>query len=177
VIALGPDFILITLVFLSTEMTRLNRDSITAILLLFLSGVLFWQTFFIREVPFSQMGSEVWPRFILVLLTVFSVIYFFRSLVEPPPKGDPFSFKRWLKAYQNPLICFFMFLVFLIALPYLGMLVSGILFVFITQSIIGGATPKRLLMHAMVSVLAVGGMWAIFTFALRVVLPAGELFR
>jgi putative tricarboxylic transport membrane protein len=158
-------------------MKRLNRDAITALLLLVLCGVLFWKTFDIREVPFSEMGSEVWPRFILILLLILSVIYLFRSLIQPQPATEPFSFARWLKTYQNALICFVMFLVFLLALPYLGMLLAGILFVFITQSIIGGFTPKRLLMHAVISILAVGGMWSIFTFALRVVLPAGELFR
>lgn len=158
-------------------MKRLNRDAITALLLLVLCGVLFWTTFSIREVPFSEMGSEVWPRFILILLFVLSVVYLFRSVTLPQPETASFSLARWFKTYQNALICFAMFLVFLLSLPYLGMLVAGILFVFITQSIIGGFSPRQLLFHAVVSVLAVGGMWSIFTFALRVVLPAGDLFR
>jgi hypothetical protein len=123
------------------------------------------------------MGSEVWPRFVLLLLFILSVVYLFRSMAQPPPATEPFSVLRCIKTYQNAIICFVMFLVFVLALPYLGMLLAGILFVFITQSIIGGFTPKRLIMHAIISVLAVGGMWSIFTFALRVVLPAGELFR
>jgi hypothetical protein len=158
-------------------MKRLNRDAITALLLLVLCGVLFRTTFDIREVPFSEMGSDVWPRFILIALSILSVIYLFRSVTKPPPVTQAFSWVRWFKAYQNALICFAMFLVFLLLLPYLGMLVAGILFVFITQSIIGGYAPKQLLFHAIVSVLAVGGMWSIFTFALRVVLPVGDLFR
>ena len=158
-------------------MKRLNRDAITALLLLIFCGVLFRTTFDIREVPFSEMGSEVWPRFILIALSILSVIYLFRSVTQPQPVTQAFSWARWFKTYQNALICFAMFFVFLLALPYLGMLVAGILFVFITQSIIGGFAPKQLLFHAIVSVLAVGGMWSIFTFALRVVLPAGDLFR
>ena len=157
-------------------MKRLNRDAITALLLLILCGVFFWQTFDIREVPFSEMGSEVWPRFVLILLTVLSLIYLFRSVTLARPDGEPFSWSRWLRTYQNAMICFVMFLIFLLALPYLGMLLAGILFVFVTQSIIGGLTPRRLMLHGTVAVLAVGGMWSIFTFALRVVLPAGELF-
>ena len=157
-------------------MTRMNRDAIIAILLLFLCGVLFWQTFYIREVPFSQVGSEVWPRVVLIMLTLLSAVYLFKSLTEPRPATEPFSFKSWLKTYRNPIICFAMFLVFLVALPYLGMLLAGILFVFITQTLIGGASPRRLVTHALVAIFAVGGMWSIFTFALRVILPAGELF-
>jgi hypothetical protein len=158
------------------DMTKLNRDAVIAVLLLILCGVLFWQTFNIREVPFSQVGSEVWPRIVLILLTVLSVIYLFKSLSDPRPASAPFNLQNWLSTYKNPLICFAMFFVFLLALPYLGMLLAGILFVFITQTLIGGASPRRLVTHAMVSVLAVGGMWMIFTYALRVILPAGELF-
>lgn len=157
-------------------MNKLNRDAIIAILLLMLCGIFFWQTFYIREVPFSQVGSEVWPRVVLILLTILSMVYLFKSLSEPRPESEPFSFARWLKAYRNPIICFVMFFVFLLALPYLGMLLAGILFVFITQTLIGGASPRRLVMHAVISVLAVGGMWSIFTYALRVILPGGELF-
>ena len=158
-------------------MKRMNRDAITAILLLVLCGVLFWQTFYIREVPFSQVGAEVWPRVVLVLLTILSVIYLFKSLAEPPPASDqPFNLKTWLNTYKNPIICFVMFFVFMLALPYLGMLLAGILFVFITQTLIGGASPRHLLVHAVIAVLSVGGMWAVFTYALRVILPAGELF-
>lgn len=158
------------------EMTKLNRDAIIAVLLLMLCGIFFWQTFHIREVPFSQVGSEIWPRVVLVLLTILSIIYLFKSLSEPRLASEPFSLAAWLKTYRNPLICFGMFLVFLLALPYLGMLLAGILFVFITQTLLGGASPRRLITHALVSVLAVGGMWSIFTYALRVILPGGELF-
>lgn len=157
-------------------MTRMNRDAIIAILLLLLCGVLFWQTFYIREVPFSQVGSEVWPRVVLMLLTLLSAVYLFKSLTEPRPASEPFTLTGCLKAYRNPIICFAMFFVFLLTLPWLGMLVAGILFVFITQTLIGGASPRRLITHALVAVFAVGGMWSIFTYALRVILPAGELF-
>lgn len=158
-------------------MNKLNRDTITAILLLLLCGVMFWQTFHIREVPFSQVGSEVWPRFVLVLLTLLCLVYLFRSISDPPVAGEPFRLSSWLKRYRNPLICFAMFFVFLLALPYTGMLLTGILFVFITQTLIGGAQPRRLIVHAAVSVFAVGGMWALFTYALGVFLPPGELFN
>lgn len=157
-------------------MRRINRDATIAILLLLLCGVLFWQTFYIREVPFSQVGSEVWPRVVLIMLTLLSAVYLFKSMTEPRPASEPFSFKAWLKTYRNPIICFVMFFLFLLALPYLGMLLAGILFVFTTQTLIGGASPKRLVTHALVAVFAVGGMWSIFTYALRVILPAGELF-
>jgi hypothetical protein len=157
-------------------MKRLNRDAITAILLLVLCGVFFWQTFNIREVPFSQVGAEVWPRVVLIVFTFLNLIYLFKSVTEERPDSEPLSLRTLFIAYKNPIICFVMFFLFMLALPYLGMLVAGILFVFITQSLIGGAGPRQLLVHGIIAVLSVGGMWAVFTYALRVILPAGELF-
>jgi hypothetical protein len=69
-----------------------------------------------------------------------------------------------------------MFLLFLLALPYIGILIGGILFVFITQTLIGSRDIRSLILHALVSVSAVGGMWAVFRFGLGVVMPAGSLF-
>jgi len=123
------------------------------------------------------MGSEVWPRVILTALFVLLLIYLFKSLITPPKDTiEKRPLKVWLDMYRNPLWCFGMFFLFLISLPYLGMLISGILFVFITQTIIGSRDKRSLLLHALVAVGAVGGMWAVFRFGLGVVMPTGSLF-
>jgi putative tricarboxylic transport membrane protein len=158
-------------------MKRLNRDTVTAVLLLLFCGLLFQQTFFVRKVPFSIMGSEVWPRVVLTALFILLLIYLFKSLISPPKNtNEKRPLKVWLDMYRNPLLCFGMFFLFLISLPYFGMLISGILFVFITQTLIGSRDKRSLILHAIVSVGAVGGMWAIFRFGLGVVMPAGSLF-
>jgi len=45
--------------------------------------------------------------------------------------------------FKNALICFFMFVLFLTFLDYLGMLIGGILFVFGLLTLLGGASPKK----------------------------------
>jgi hypothetical protein len=158
-------------------MKRLNRDTVTAVLLLLFCGLLFQQTFFVRKVPFSIMGSEVWPRVILTALFILLLIYLFKSLIAPPKNAtEKRSLKVWWEMYRNPVVCFGMFLLFLLALPYIGILIGGILFVFITQTLIGSRDKRSLILHALVSVSAVGGMWAVFRFGLGVVMPAGSLF-
>jgi len=158
-------------------MKRLNRDTVTAVLLLLFCGLLFQQTFFVRKVPFSIMGSEVWPRVILTALFILLLIYLFKSLITPPKNAtEKRSLKVWLEMYRNPVLCFGMFLLFLLALPYVGILIGGILFVFITQTLIGSRDKRSLILHALVSVGAVGGMWAVFRFGLGVVMPTGSLF-
>ena len=159
----------------------LNRDSIVAVLLLLFCGVMFWSTTHIRDPGFEQMGAEVWPRIVLALLSILSLVYLIQSLrsnevqaATPSAPGEAAA--GWWTRYQNPIFCFALFFAFLVTLPYLGMLLGGILFVFLMMSVLGGWSAKLVLMHALIAVLSVGAMWSIFTFGLRVMLPAGELF-
>ena len=66
-------------------------------------------------------------------------------------------------------------LAFLVTLPLLGMLLGGVLFVFFTLTLLGPREVRAVPRHAAISLGAVGVMWAVFTFALRVFLPAGEV--
>jgi hypothetical protein len=79
--------------------------------------------------------------------------------------------------FKNPLVCFFMFVLFLTFLDYLGMLIGGILFVFGLLTLLGGSSPKKLFNHFIISIITIGIMWSIFTFGLKVILPEGELLR
>ncbi len=55
------------------------------------------------------------------------------------------------------------------------MLLAGIAFVFLTLTAVGTRDPRSLALHVAVAVGAVGLMWGIFTFALGVILPEGEI--
>jgi len=81
----------------------------------------------------------------------------------------------WARRYRNPAICFGLFFLFLASLPYLGMLIGGTLFVFLALTCLGGHSPRALAAHAAIAAATIGGMWAIFTFALRVFLPPGVI--
>ena len=70
-----------------------------------------------------------------------------------------------------------MFFLFLLSLPYLGMLIGGISFVFLLMSLLGGWQPRQLLVHAVIAVCAVGAMWSLFTFGLEVMLPEGMIYN
>jgi putative tricarboxylic transport membrane protein len=159
-----------------------NRDTIVAILLLVFCAVMLWASTAIRDPGFEQMGAEVWPRIILVLLSGLSLVYLVQSRHSDGATGDAPSAggedgAGWFARYQNPIWCFLLFLGFLLAIPYLGMLVAGILFVFLMMSVLGGWTPRLMAMHAVIAILSVGAMWSIFTFGLRVMLPEGDLFQ
>lgn len=158
-------------------MSRYNRDVYVAIVLLLLWGVFFGATFYVEDLGYQTLGSEVWPRIILVVLLALLLGYLFQSLRRG---GDPETksgggIGGWLRRYRNALWIYALFFLFLITLPWLGMLIGGILFVFLTLTALGEHTPRAHLVHAMVAVGTMGAMWALFTFGLQVILPRGVL--
>lgn len=76
----------------------------------------------------------------------------------------------------NPMIVFVLFFLFLITLDYLGMLIGGIFFAFMTMTLLGQISWRTVPIYFAISVISISGMWAIFTFGLRVMLPEGVLF-
>ena len=152
-------------------MPSLNRDTIIAIILLIVCGVFLYGTFGIKAFP-EQMSPALWPRVILFVLTVIVLIYLFQSIMEnEPAKVSRGGFIGWLKYYRNPIFCYLCFFVFLLVMPYLGMLISGVLFVFTLMTILGGYSRRDLAVNAISAVLTVGGRWLIFTQLLGVILP------
>ncbi len=161
-------------------MSRLNRDTVVAIVLLVFIGVFFWTTFDIRQPDYGILMPSVWPRVILSALALLTVIYLGQSLkgafAEQATGTAAGGFWAWLRHDRNPLWCYGLFLAFLVTLPVLGMLIGGVLFVFCLLTALGGATRDKLALHAVIAVSAVGAIWLIFTFALHVFLPQGMIF-
>lgn len=159
-------------------MSRLNRDVYIAIVLLVLCGVFFVASFDIRDIDYGILKPAAWPRAILIALSILSIIYLIQSLRRgaPAEAPEPITLKGLIAKYRNPLWCYGLFLAFLLTLDYLGMLIGGVLFVFCLLTAIGGASARKLVVHALVAVVMVGAMWALFTYALGVIFPQGEIF-
>ena len=159
-------------------MKALNRDTAIAVLLFAIAGLFFWETYNIPQFEYASIGSEVWPRIILVPLFVLCAVYFFQSLRRGAPAADKApAAGSFLYRYRNPILSFLIFFLFLLTVDYLGMLIGGSLLVFALLTVLGHRTPKFLLLHAVIAVASVGAVWSLFTFALRVYLPEGELLR
>ena len=154
-------------------MQRLNRDAVVALVLLLGCGVFFWASFHIEETSYGTLSSRVWPRLLLGLLTLFSLALLAQAVARGAEQAEGPT-GSWLARYRNALWCYALFALFLITLPYLGMLVGGALFVFACLSALGAPGWRRVPLHGAIAVVSVGAMWAVFTFALRVFLPEGE---
>jgi len=163
-------------------MDRLNRDVVIAILLLVFCGVFFWASFDIRQPDYGVLPPSTWPRVIIGVLTLLSMIYLFQSLGRGAEEKDgkpahEGNLKSWIAHWRNPLWCFALFFAYLATLPVLGMLIGGISFVFVLQCVLGGWDRRSLAVHAAVAILSVGGMWSLFTFGLGVFLPSGMILE
>ena len=163
-------------------MARLNRDTYVAIFLLCFCGVFIWATFDIRQPDYGVLLPSTWPRVILTAVTILSFIFLIQSIKAGPdgqiddPDREP-GLWGFVQYWRNPILCFAMFFLFLLSLPYLGMLIGGISFVFLLMSLLGGWQPRQLLVHAVIAVCAVGAMWSLFTFGLEVMLPEGMIYN
>ncbi len=163
-------------------MKRLNQDAVIAIVLLLASGILFWSTFSIRTADYGVLAPSAWPRVIIIALGILSAIYLVQSIQDG--SGEFYEgtadrapgIKGWLVYWKNPIICFVLFFAFLLTLPVFGSLIGGVLFVFLLMSFLGGFAPRDMLVHAALALATVGGMWAIFTYGLGVLLPPGMIF-
>ena len=163
-------------------MNRLNRDTVIAIILMVFCGIFFWASFSIREPDYGVLTPSAWPRVVLVALSVLTVLYFVQSIRRTRTFDDSSStagkgLKHWFSIWQNPIWCFVLFFGYVASLPVLGMLIGGVTFVFLLQCVLGGWSPRNLVVHALVALATVGGMWCIFTFGLGVLLPPGEIFN
>lgn len=159
-------------------MGRMNRDTGVAIFLLLFCGVFFAATFDIRETSYGTPGAGVWPRIILLALALLSAGYLAQSLKRGPRARQDVGrgLRGWFATYRNALWCYFLFAAFLLTMPYLGMLLGGVLFVFCTLTALGRRDGRSLVVHGAIAGGAVGIMWGVFTYGLNVILPQGELF-
>ena len=153
-----------------------NRDSIVALCLIMASGGLMVASFDIREPDYGVLSPAAWPRLIIIIMGVLSVLYFVQSLRMPKTdtsntqKKNLFEFMNY---WRNVFAVFIIFAAYLVALPSLGMLIGNIAFSFVLLSVLGGWRP--FIVHGLVAIGTSGGMWLLFTYALEVFLPRGSL--
>ena len=153
-----------------------NRDSVVALCLIMASGGLMVASFDIREPDYGVLSPAAWPRLIITIMGVLSVLYFVQSLRMPKTdtsntqKKNLFEFMDY---WRNVFAVFIIFAAYLVMLPSLGMLIGNIAFSFVLLSLLGGWRP--FIMHGLVAIGTSGGMWLLFTYALEVFLPRGSL--
>lgn len=155
----------------------LNRDFLTALVLLLFSIFMFITTYALPEPMFGQLASSTWPRIILIPMMLLSVILLIQSQKSAEPTAQLSQLIGWVKENKNPLLCFVLFFGFLVSMPVLGILFGGLLYVFLALNVLGGWDRALLVRHALISLVCVTSMWAIFSLVLGVALPQSSFLR
>ncbi len=153
----------------------LNRDTLVAVFLLLVCGGLAWASLDIREPNYGVLSPATWPRGIVGVIAFLSIIYLVQSLRQGPDEPNPAPPKgmvAFLSYWQNVIWCFVLFTIYLVSIPYVGLLVGGVAFLFALLTALGGL--RSWLLHIAIALITVGGMWLLFTQALQVFLPRGE---
>lgn len=156
-------------------MTRFNADIVIALLLIAGSTIFLVASFDIDRDSLGMVSAGLWPRVAIVLLGVLSFIYLGQSVRAGWTRPGRISLKAWLSDNRNVLACFALYALFLLGLPFLGLLLSGVLFVFLSLTVLGHRSLRAHALHLAIAVVSIGAMWAIFTFGLGVILPQGEV--
>lgn len=157
-------------------MQRINADVVIALLLMVICAVFFVETFAYQKVHLAIIGSKLWPRVVVVAMFLLASAYLVQSLRLPSKRAQqPWSLGQWLRDNRNVIGSFAFYGLFLLTLPYLGMLLGGTLFVFGALTFLGRRTWLNHAIHIAIAVVSVGFMWWVFTHALGVVLPEGEI--
>ncbi len=164
-------------------MSRINKDVIVALCMLLACGIFIAASFQIREPNYGVLSPATWPRVILGAMTFLSLLYLFQSIragAPEPTEAELVLMEERKRAgffgyWRNVIACFVLFFFYLLSMPWLGMLLGGLAFVFLLLNVLGGWSPKQVALHALISICTVGGMWALFTFGLEVTLPPGEI--
>jgi len=163
----------------------MSKDTIAALCLIMACGGLMLASLDIREPDYGVLSPAVWPRLIIVIMGVLSVIFFVQSAFGKGQGGDadivaatdaeprPQGVVEFLKYWRNVLYVFITFGLYLFILPQLGMLIGNILLGFTLLTLLGGWRP--IVTHLCIAVGTSGGMWLLFSYVLEVFLPRGNL--
>ena len=158
---------------------RLRADTVIGALLIILFGAMFMETYGLPKAPYGTMGPALFPRLLLIGLFPLSLVLFFKGLLqdirERRPPGRPF--RQWFDEYRNVLASYALFFFLALALPYAGYLISGFIFLFAMQLLLGPKSWGKVPQYLAVSVGVLAGLFLLFRWFLLVILPEGEILE
>ena len=162
---------------------RIRADTAIGLILLLFCGIMLHQARDIPEPLFGSAGAAFFPTVLLAILTPLSAVLFLKGLVSDwrargavEASSVRWSLGPWLADYRNVLGAFACFFLFVFLLETLGYMLSGFLFLFAMQLLLGPRSWPKIAQHALVSAGVVLFLWVMFRWVLVVLLPEGEIF-
>jgi putative tricarboxylic transport membrane protein len=156
----------------------MGRDGWIGVGLLAFSGWLYANLHKIPANPLVPIGPALYPRIILLLTILLSLILVIQGLVAPQTdqtekNKESTSSESWLKKYRPTLLAFLVFGLYVLLLPKLGYLLSTVMFVTALQWLLGAPSLRRLPGSLVVGVGTSLATYVVFEKYLHVFLPKG----
>jgi hypothetical protein len=153
-------------------------DRLVGLLLLAACGFLYWQTTFIRRpsfAAFETLGSETFPRAILALLALFSVVMALRGGGSVVPRVGRARLGAFIDRYRLPLLTLGLFVAYVLAIERVGWLASTVAFLVALQVVLRPPRGRQLAYVLGGSAAFAIAVAQIFERVLHVILPRGTL--
>lgn len=156
-------------------MPTLTKDRALAIAMLIMVAILYVESGNIRPpTSWQTYGSAMFPRLLLGVIAILSVLILVRSLLNGSPsqaRERPMAM-QWLKHNRVVLVLFALFGLYALVLPVLGYLASTLAFLVAAQALLLGVDSRRKwAINLGVSVVLASLVYVIFQFGLNVWLP------
>jgi hypothetical protein len=158
---------------------RFTRDSVAALICLVLSLGLLYLTRGLPRSPMVPVGPDFYPRIVLVIMAVFSVMLIAADVLSHWRGRGAASAEVTAvpekRNYRLVAVTFAVFGVYVLLLPYLGFRVATFLFVAALQAVLGKPQGWRRWTYVIVAALAtVIVTYLAFEVYLSVLLPRGR---
>lgn len=159
-------------------MVKAKRDVVNSLMLLTLCAAAYYATSLIPAALFGKTDGALFPQIVITTLAFLAVLYLINSLVKVSKGADEklqLSIMTWIKENKNVVLIFVTFAAYVVALPWIGYLVSSMLFLLASHMVL--AMKRTKLWIVALSIIAVTFiLMFVFENALSVFLPEGVLF-
>lgn len=160
---------------------RFSTDAKLGLALLAFCALMLWGTFQVEPRPYISLSAAVFPRVVLTLLIPLCLALFIKGLRQSPgldPKGGitRANTRRTVSKYRTVIISFVLFFLLVVAMPILGFLISGVLYVAAMLWVLGPRELRQIPFILAISIGFTGGIFLIFRYVLYVFMPQGIFF-
>lgn len=148
-----------------------NINYIIIAIFLILAGAV---GFLMKDYPTSDIsqgfGPAFYPTILLVILLILLVILLIQTVMNKGLENDKSQLPEW-KQLKRPVLILGCMILYAILMPYLGFIITGILYLFITMRIL----KADLIRSIIVSVAMIVIVYLLFRYAFKVPLPMGMI--
>ncbi len=152
----------------------MTKDRVLGVILVLFIGIMYAQTFkFEEKAAWQVFSSALYPRVLLLLIAIPTIILLFKSFQPIRQKDDQQAEKTsfWPK-YGTIILQFAFFGIYVYLLSLIGFIVATIIYLFASQAnLMGIKKTKMILLNSSVSVVTPIVVYFVFTHFLKVWLP------